>query len=100
MLRSYRGVWYPHFRCWGCGGAKDRAPTLGFLLHGFFGRPELADFWGLGGPSGIREPFQKLGGPPSAMALGGRRGIPDPPNSTISGRPKNHVLTTQVYGFR
>ncbi len=28
----------------------------------FFGRPELADFFGLGGPGGPQKPFQKEGG--------------------------------------
>jgi hypothetical protein len=39
-----------------------RYNNLGFLIHGFSGRPGVVDFWGLGGPGGP-------GGPDSCVCV-------------------------------
>jgi hypothetical protein len=55
-----------------------------------WGRPEIVDFWGLGGPGGPKQPFQKVGGfaPKLLEWFLGPPGPPRPHNSAISGRPQ------------
>ncbi len=50
----------------------------------------IDDLGGLSGPGGPKQPFQK-----APRLLEWFLGPPGPPN-TISGRPKNHALKTQV----
>lgn len=58
----------------------------------FLGRPEIADFCGLGGPGGHKDNYQKWGGvrpPHLRFVFGVRHAEPSRPQaSTISGRPK------------
>ncbi len=65
----------------------------------FWGRSEIVDLWGLGGPGGPKKPFQKVGGeaPHLLEWFLGPPGPPKPEKSAISGRPKNHVLKAKVY---
>jgi hypothetical protein len=51
-----------------------------------------------GGPRRPQKPFQRVGGeaPHLLEWCLGPPGPPKPPKSTISGRPKNHALKTQV----
>ncbi len=72
--------------------------TLGFLIHVFIGRPDIDDLWGLGGP-GAPKNYDKIGGlgPQPSVMVWGPPGPPRPQTSTMSGRPKNHVLKIQFY---
>ncbi len=59
----------------------------------FWGRPEIVDVWGLGGPGGSKKHSKRWGAKPPTFCdcfLGPPR-PPEPPESSISGRPKNHV---------
>jgi hypothetical protein len=66
----------------------------------FFGRPELVDIWGLGGPGGPRT-LQKVWGlrlaPFGRVLWPAGAALPRPPKSTIFGLQKNHVSKTMVY---
>jgi hypothetical protein len=66
--------------------------TLAFLTW-LLGRPEIADFRGLGGPGGPSS-HSKIWGSSPPIFLNGLPAPPGPPRprkSTISGRPKNHI---------
>ncbi len=65
----------------------------------FSGRPEIVDFWGLGGPDGPKKHSRRWGGEASHLLewLLGPPGPPRPQKSANSGRPKNRVLKTQVH---
>ncbi len=58
-------------------------------------------FWGLGGPGVPENDSKRWGGdaPHLLECFLGPPGPPKPPKSTISCRPKNNVLNTQVYVF-
>ena len=70
----------------------------------FLGGPEIVDFGGTGGPGGQTKTLQTVRGfAPHLWHLWGwflgPPGPHKPQKSTISSRPKNHVLQTQVYVF-
>ncbi len=77
---------------------KATASTLGFLIHGFWaGRKSL--IFGVWAAPAAPEPNPKGGGlrPPHLLEwFFGPPGPPKTSKSTISGRPKNHVLETQL----
>jgi hypothetical protein len=82
-------------------GSTIAQPTLGFLVHCFWaGRNRW--FLGFGRPRRPPQPFQKVGGEvPHLLAwFFGAAGAVQPQISTISGRPKNHVLKTHLQGKR
>ncbi len=62
-------------------------------------RPEILDVWGLGGLGGRKNNSKSRGAKPPFFLNGFRvsPGPPRPPKTSISGRPKNHILKTQVY---
>jgi hypothetical protein len=67
--------------------------TLGFLIHDFWAGRRSSIF-GSGQPRGPGKPFKNMGGtaPHIFEWFLGPPGPPRPRKSTISGRPKNHVL--------
>jgi hypothetical protein len=75
--------------------------TLRFLIHWFRGRPEIVDFWGVGGPGDPKNHSKGLGcfAPKILELFLGTPGPPRPKKLTISGRPRNHVLKTHVYSM-
>ncbi len=57
----------------------------------FWGRPEIVDVWGLGGPGGQTNPSKRWGAKPPTVWNGfwGRLGRPDPKNRRFPAGPKN-----------
>ena len=72
--------------------------TPGFLIYDFLADRRSSILGVLAAPVG-RETLQKVGGEAPHLFGGfpGRPGPPRPPKSTIPGRPKNHILRTQVH---
>ncbi len=56
----------------------------------FLGRPEIVDFWGLGGPGGPNNHSRRWGASPPTFwnGFGGRRGRPNPTNQRFPAGPK------------
>ncbi len=77
---------------------KTKRNDQGDLHDMSFGPSGNRRFPGSGGPRGPRKPFKNMGGeaPHIFACFPGHPGPPRPRKSTISGRPKTHVLKTQV----
>ncbi len=56
----------------------------------FWGRPEIVECWGLGGPGGPQNHLKKWGASPPTFwnGVGGRRGRPNPKNRRVPDGPK------------
>jgi hypothetical protein len=67
---------------------------LRFKMHGFWAGRRSPIFWVLAAPA-ARKPFP-TSGPRSGPPVGRGFGAAGTPTSTISGRPKNHLLKTLV----